>query len=383
MTRVILLLFILLFFSCKKENPVSAVFSPPPTPTPTNLNLISIGNLSKARYFIKAGATSNKILFAGGMYGEDCFVPGGDYGDSMASVCISNTTRVDIYDIGTRSWSVHELPRYYTGPGNAITVDNRVYFSGGMDTAGRTYSNKVDVYDGSKNIWSTISLSDSRSSPTVASIGNKIFFAGGYNYPAGVSNKVDIYDVSSNSFSAATLSEARIVSAAVVVGHKILFTGGGYGGWGPVSHTVDIYDDDTKSWSVSQLSVAKSGINAFVIGNEAFFAGIEAPLLPTGSIPISLSKMDIYNQLTNSWSVKNLDFFTYYLSPPPAVINKKALVFNLPSVHIYNAPTGNWTTSVLNMELGYAAIIAVGNSIFIAGGGRHSYGGNQVYKMEF
>jgi len=131
------------------------------------------------------------------------------------------------------------------------------------------------------------------------------------------------------------------------------------------------------------LSVAKSGINAFVIGNEVFFAGLEAPLSPTGSFPVSLSKMDIYNQLTNSWSVKNLDFFTYYLSPPPAVIKDRALVFFGRTVYIYDAPTGKWTTSVLNMELGYAGIIAAGNSIFIAGGGRHLYGGNQVYKMEF
>ena len=130
------------------------------------------------------------------------------------------------------------------------------------------------------------------------------------------------------------------------------------------------------------IGVAKSGINAFVIGNEAFFAGLEAPLLPTGSFPISLSKMDIYNQLTNSWSVKNLDFFPYYLSPPPAVINDRALVFS-GLVHIYDAPTGNWTTSVLNMEMGHAAIIAVGNSIFIATGGRYPYGGSQVYKLEF
>ena len=230
-TIAFLLTGLLFFISCKREKPISSVNNPtlplpsssqiPLTSPSTNLNLVSFGTLSKARYFIKAGATINKILFAGGMYGEDCFVPGGDYGDSIASVCINNTTRVDIYDIGTGSWSKHELPRYYTGPENAITVGNRVYFSSGIDTAGRTYSNKVDVYDESTNIWSTISLSDSRHGLAVASIGNKIFFAGGYNYPAGVSNKVDIYDVSSNSFSTTTLSEARIVSAAVVVGHKI------------------------------------------------------------------------------------------------------------------------------------------------------------------
>ena len=148
---------VLIFFSCKKETVLSSVI-PPQTPADSNqnstdLHLTLFDTLSNARYYITAGAAGNKILFAGGMYGTNCFVPGGDYGDSIASVCLSESNRVDIYDTGTHSWSTHELSRYYVQQ-PAITIGNKIYFTGGVDTADRNYSKKIDIYDASANSWS-------------------------------------------------------------------------------------------------------------------------------------------------------------------------------------------------------------------------------------
>src|SRR5688572_11286604 len=104
---------VLILFSCKKDTVLSSVV-PPQTPADSNQNstdlrLALFDSLSEARYYIVAGAAGNKILFAGGMYGQHCFVPGGDYGDSIESVCLSESNRVDIYDTVTHSWSTHEL----------------------------------------------------------------------------------------------------------------------------------------------------------------------------------------------------------------------------------------------------------------------------------
>jgi hypothetical protein len=123
-------IFVILFVtavSCKKETPETNFYNPPPPPPPAspvvlNPHLVQFGILSEARYNIVAGAAGSKILFADGDYGENCFVPGGDYGDSIASVCLSNSTRVDIYDTNTHTWSIHELASL--SPGG---LDNQIF----------------------------------------------------------------------------------------------------------------------------------------------------------------------------------------------------------------------------------------------------------------
>ena len=194
------------FTGCKKEKTTTPyVYSPPPPPPPPpsqpakiDLHLTFFDTLSKARYNIVTGTAGNKILFAGGMYGS--FIPGSDSGE----VYLSESTRVDIYDTSTHTWSIHELGRYYNGT-SSVTAGNKIFFAGGIDTAVRAWSDKVDVYDALTGSWSTIQLSEPRSNLAVASLGNKVLFAGGVKalgfQNIVVSDKVDIYDISSNSWS--------------------------------------------------------------------------------------------------------------------------------------------------------------------------------------
>ena len=376
------------FTGCKKEDPVTPFINTPPPPPPPpppqpavfNPHLVPYATLSKARFAIVAGAAGNKILFAGGMYGEDCFVPGGDYGDSMSSVCISNSTRVDIYDTNTHTWSIHELARYYAWS-QVVTVGNKIFFSGGLDTADRALSDKMDVYDASTNSWSVIQLSDPRMNASVATLGNKIFFAGGLKIMGFqnlvLSNKVDIYDVSSNSWSSATLSEAKTSITATSIGNKIIFAGGDYFGWQPVSNTIDIYDAGTNNWTTSTLSEARTNISAFSIDNKAFFVGGR-----TGFNTPQSKKIDIYDHTTNSWSVKEMDFFIN--DAPAVVLDNRAFLFSGSTVYVYNSSSDSWANTVIDKDLGwFPAIIAAGNGVYIASGHPYPYGGNQVYKLEF
>lgn len=381
----LLLICNLVFLSCKKENPVTSFVNPPPPPPPPSLpvvfnpNLVPFGTLSKARFAIAAVAASNKILFAGGMHGENCFVPGGDYGDSIESVCLSNSVRVDIYDTSTHFWSIQELARHYKSNAG-ITLGNKIFFSGGYDTA-NSPSDKVDIYDASTNSWSVIQLSEPRMNLSVAALGNKIFFAGGVKATGFqnfvLSNKVDIYDVSTNSWSAATLSEARSSISATSLGNKIIFAGGDYSRWQPVSSTIDIYDAGTNSWTASTLSEARANISAFSIDNKAFFVGGR-----TGFSTSPSKKIDIYDNNTNSWSVKETDFFVNGV--PSVVLGNRAFLFSGRTVYMYNASSDSWSNVTIDKDLGgLPAIIAAGNSIYIASGHPYPYGGNQVYKVEF
>ena len=323
-----------------------------------------------------AGAAGNKIVFAGGFYN----VPRCWY-DSSPDMpgwydCRFESNRVDIYDTTTHSWSKHDLARDYYSHNRsqepATTVGNKIFFSGGVDTFDRTWSDKVDVYDASANSWSVIQLSEPRINHSVGALGKKIFFAGGSTQGPNsiVSNKVDIYDVSTNSWSFATLSEARFGAAMASAGNKIIFAGG----WkanGP-SAVVDIYDASANTWSVATLSEATGFITAFTIGSEAFFI-VGAP----GNRIPPPRKMDVYNIITNSWSVKEINFFAE--GYPSVVLNNKAFVFYGSIVHIYNVSSNSWSDGILDLDIGNPAIIAVGNQIYFGGGSVS--GGEQTNKV--
>ena len=93
--------------------------------------------------------------------------------------------------------------------------------------------------------WTTVTLSQARSDLSAASVGTKVFFAGGtVGGSAGVSNVVDIYDNNTNTWTTATLSTARGQLIATSVGSKVFFAGG----VGNIfySSVVDIYDNSTR-----------------------------------------------------------------------------------------------------------------------------------------
>ena len=79
------------------------------------------------------------------------------------------------------------------------------------------------------NTWSVASLSEPRSEIAAATVGNKVFFAGGekdLNY--NTSDRVDIYDITSNTWSTALLSEPRSFISAITANNKIYFAGGAH-----------------------------------------------------------------------------------------------------------------------------------------------------------
>ena len=102
-----------------------------------------------------AVAKGTKAYFAGGVTGQ---------GSQTLY-----TSRVDIYDAGTSSWSQAELSQargYLAAATHAST--SKIYFAGGFAGAdyGRaaelTFSDRVDVYDSSSNSWSILQLSQGR-----------------------------------------------------------------------------------------------------------------------------------------------------------------------------------------------------------------------------
>ena len=362
-----------LLLSCRKTPEINNTLPPPPAQPPspppanppappiTDLHLTYFDTISTARYNMVAGAAGSKVLFVGGFYDVPfCFYDSSDDSPGWLT-CRYESNRADIYDTITHSWTAHDLARYYYGAMTAVTADNKVFFSNGTDTAGRTWSGKVDVYDALINSWSVIQLSEPRTGTGTGSVGNKVFFAGGSIYSPGyrTSNRVDIYDVSGNTWATAALSEARTSPMVTTAGNKIIFAGG----WNEhgASDVVDIFDASSNTWSVARLSHTGGFMTAFSIADEAFFM-VGAP----GNRIPPPRKIDVYNSNSNNWSVREIDFFAE--GYPSVVLNNRAFVFVGRTVFTYDKATGSWSKGMIDLDFGYPAIIAVGNAIYFAGG---------------
>lgn len=375
----ILLATVIFFVACTKENSVSSVVTSPSTPPPplpdppaiTNLQLLQFGNLSQARYHLLAATAGNKMIFAGGRY----FVPNVYY-DSTDNTWINveyQSTRVDIYDTSTHTWSIAELDgSSYSSWSGVATVGNKIFFTGGYDY-NSSDSARVDIYDAALNSWSFINLPSVRRDIAVAALGTKVFFAGGGGPDfLGPTNIVDIYDVSNNTWSTATLSQPRVFISGVSFANKIFFAGG-Y----PLTSRVDIYNGATQSWSNAELSTPKYLIKTATAGNKLLFD------VGDGN---SDNNIDIYDDSTQSWSSVNVNF----PGPPhfrtTASLGNNAFCFMYNSqANIYNSVSNLWSIVTLNQttEYGHKAAIAVGNQIYLAGGFDGNSNSDKVWRVQF
>lgn len=243
------------------------------------------------------GTVNGKAFFAGGLQGNSSSI----YGNP--------TKRVDVYNVEANNWHIAELSQA-RGAISIASAGNKVLFAGGNngyfdpDDTIVVHSSRVDIHDAVSNTWSTAELSEARVGMTTAAIGNKLFFVGGVTIDSNqrykATNRVDIYDVSTNHWTTATLSEARSGSIAIAVGEKLLFAGGEK--MPGLSDKVDIYDAPTNSWSVATLSQARIVSSTAVLENKSLLF-TSTPWGPGYS-----NQMDIYDASANSWTSVQLNY---------------------------------------------------------------------------
>ncbi|HRY31355.1 MAG TPA: T9SS type A sorting domain-containing protein [Bacteroidales bacterium] len=227
------------------------------------------------------------------------------------------------------------------------------------------------VGPGSYGQWSYTNLSAPKAYMGVASLGSKVYFAGGMN-DSGLKSTVEIYDFSTGLWDTTQhLSVARDLVTATTCGSKVLFAGGvDFFSSSNVYATVDIYDTLTNQWSVHQLSAARLNITALSFGNKVLFAGGANTQLQ------AFDNIDIYNCATDTWSVEYLPVprFTY-----GGVVNNLGI---LPGgydstggvtkrVDIYNFTTGTWSVDSLSVARAWVGVTTIGDKMLIAGGATH------------
>ena len=337
--------------------------------------LIPIGTLSLAGDRIATASAGSKIVFAG----RDC-CPG--------------SSRVDIYDTITQTWSIAELSVARWGIA-AVVSGNKIFFAGGElgDGAFDIYYSTVDIYDVSSNTWSVASLSEPRSEIAAAAVGNKVLFAGGEkDMSYNTSDKVDIYDVSSNIWSTALLSEPRSFISAVTVNNKIYFAGGGASQFqwnNNFSNRIDIYDNATNTWSTSSLIESKAMFAGIAVANRIYWAGgfIESAgwgltcQVEIKDVNTQNSSIDFLFKAGSWWT----NFGENAVIKDNKIIFFRGGWFNVPDnkFDIYDTVTDRWSIGVLNQNIEGASLICVNNIIYVAGGYVNGVASNQVWKLEF
>lgn len=262
-------------------------------------------------------------------------------------------------------WTHIDLPakRFQMG---AASLGSKVYFAGGI--TGFFTTPKVDIYDVQSGGWTSAGLSAARSLPAGVSVGSRVMFAGGLAVSAS-SDVVDIFDTLTQQWTTAKLSRPRFSIAAVAYGNTVLFAGGADVEKFEVVATVDMYDASTGNWTTGALSEPRAAMASAVVGTKAVFAG---GYKFNGEVS---DRVDIYDFSTGVWQTAALSQPRGFLSAATAgakvVIAGGLLASNAPTdrVDIYDSETGTWTISSISTARGFIdnAASACGKAFFMGG----------------
>ena len=220
--------------------------------------------------------------------------------------------------------------------------------------------------------WEEATLSMAKGQMGIASLGSKVFFAGGHG-STGILDVIETYDVETGlSTNDDVLSAARIVPVGTTCGTRVFFAGGGIF---PTTFfkQVDIYYSMMDLWDYDNLSVERFGLSAVSHGSKVLFAG---------GINIALGQsydvVDVYDTVTGSWTTTQLSLPRGTMGA--AVLGDIAIfaggydgMMTYDRVDIYHFPTGTWDTASLSKARGFVSATAIGNKVLIAGGFEDGY----------
>ena len=108
-----------------------------------------------------------------------------------------------------------------------------------------------------------------------------------------------------------TLSSTRDEMSVASAGNKILFAGGHSNPY--VNSRVDIYNTVSNSWSTAELSVPRFSMATAVNSNTVYFAGGQTSNITGGNLEGS-RRIDIYNAITDTWTIDSLPWLWNILS---------------------------------------------------------------------
>jgi hypothetical protein len=267
----------------------------------------------------------------------------------------------------------------------SATVGNKVFFASG-EVPGNSSTSRVDIYDASTNTWSSSHLPAPTSLASIAAVGNKVFFAGD-GAPFG---RVDIYDIATGFWSEENLSEHRIATTATTAGNKVYFAGGGVAG--RLSNVVDIYDNATGTWSTSSLNQPTSYMASIYADGKIYWAGGVIGYDPVKDRDIATCKVEIRDVSTGSSAFTNLsapsDFTGAGNWGKPIYYNSKIIFWRVGGwnhLDIYDPQSSTWSIGQLPQNVFIESVILVNNGLYAIGSNDDNSGlpSDQIWKLQF
>ncbi|MDF2455235.1 MAG: hypothetical protein K0R51_1228 [Cytophagaceae bacterium] len=241
--------------------------------------------------------SGSKIFFAGGYYS----------GLGIPEVYFK---RVDVYDTLSGQWTVEELSQARKSLA-AAAANGIILFGGGYGTSEPNHVSKiVDFYDQHTQTWtntvfplSAPGVGNQKTDLTAASIGGKIFFAGG-DYVGTLRDVINIYDSQQQQWLPNKLLAQKKTRLKSIVYHgKILFVGGTINGYSVPSDTIDIYDHATDSWSTIKIPYLFKKVQNTTRKpyRQVAQAGCKMFLLPAPDAD-TRDSVAVYDLARNTWS---------------------------------------------------------------------------------
>jgi hypothetical protein len=290
----------------------------------------------------------------------------------------TNATKgnVDIYDIVTNSWTTVALSDEALRYDFAMTsLGNKVFFAGGWDNWNGIHTSAVDIYDATSNSWSKANLGEARMGIAAAAAGNTVVFAGGGVYDDmwdfRVYDGVDIYNNATNTWTKSKLSgEGRIFMTATASGNDFYFSGGTLPLYGP-SNKIDIYNSNTNSWSVSTLKIPRTRMDGIIDQGKLFLSGgfrLDGNIdggkyIEIIDVATRISTLDCMIPRHGQTAIKSGDKLIFFTGNAGLNDLRSGSVFE-----IYDTKTKEWSVGILNRAIQNAGIISVNNTIYVAGG---------------
>ncbi|MBV6440907.1 MAG: hypothetical protein EPGJADBJ_02583 [Saprospiraceae bacterium] len=298
--------------------------------------------LSEARFQPQVVVAANKALFVGGKTDDG-----------------RGSTRVDIYDANTGSWSLYDVPNPSRNlyPDFSAVAHSAMVFA----TDHNSMSGEIWIYNAASNGWTTAMLLEPRRSVSVGIAGDYVVFAGGALSPDALSRTVDLYNVKTNTWRAIQLSEPRTGIAIAGVGKQILLAGG-YKTDG-VSDVVDILNTETWRQTIYTLPEKRAQIEAIAAGNKALLAGGEGP---DGA---NTNTVSIYDADFNEWISTTMTLDGDAGSLYSAVVGNKVYFIgddNRSLLDVYDAASGTWDMVPVPVQHAAGSFAAAGDKLFLA-----------------
>jgi hypothetical protein len=277
----------------------------------------------------------------------------------------------ELYDPSTDTWSaagnMATLRSCHTA---TLLAGGKVLVAGG-DNRGNLLSS-AELYDPAANSWSSAgSMSGNRENHTATLLPNgKVLVAGGFlDYPGsgpgtGFSYVLSVasaalYDPATNSWSvAASMQHSRVdFTATLLASGKVLVVGGdgNIAGQSLSLPSAELYDPATDTWSAAgsmtvnrqqhSATLLPSGKVLVAAGGSYYYAynpDIDPSAYGLMTYP---SSTELYDPVTNSWSVaKRLN--RAYVNPTSTLLpNGKTLIIGSSQGELYDSATDGWSTA--------------------------------------